>query len=87
VRTSLGVATLAFYAILFLSATNDLIARWLSASVERITMIFRSLLLLVPPIAAYITYRICRGLARAGEETALTHAPWSAFRHRDRGEG
>jgi ubiquinol-cytochrome c reductase cytochrome b subunit len=87
VRTSLGVATLAFYAILFLSATNDLIARWLGASVERITMIFRSLLLLVPPIAAYVTYRICRGLARAGEETALTHAPWSAFRHRDRGEG
>ena len=66
VRTALGAATLSFYIVMFAAASNDLIAKWLTASVLTTTWVFRVLLFVVPPIVGYATYLLMRALARSG---------------------
>jgi ubiquinol-cytochrome c reductase cytochrome b subunit len=66
VRTMFGAATLSFYVVLLLAASNDLIARWLAVGVSTVTDVFRVLLFVVPPLVALVTYRLCVGLARSG---------------------
>jgi ubiquinol-cytochrome c reductase cytochrome b subunit len=59
VRTSLGVATLSFYTVLTLAASNDVIATTFGLSVNAVLITFRVLSIVVPPIAALTTYRLC----------------------------
>jgi hypothetical protein len=82
VRAALGVATLSFYVVLLVSASNDLIAKWLRLSVEGVTWSKRALLLTVPPAAGYVTLRT--GAALSGTEGRLTHPPRRAFRARSK---
>ena len=49
---SLGVATLSFYTVLTLAASNDVIATTFGLSVNAVLVTFRVLLLVLPPIAA-----------------------------------
>ena len=51
-RTSLGVATLSFYAVLTLAASNDVIATTFGLSVNAVVVAFRVLSVVLPPIAA-----------------------------------
>ena len=62
VRTSLGVATLSFYAVLTLAASNDVIATTFGLSVNAVVVAFRVLSVVLPPIAAGVTYRLCNDL-------------------------
>jgi ubiquinol-cytochrome c reductase cytochrome b subunit len=62
VRTSLGVATLSFYTVLTLAASNDVIATTFGLSVNAVLVTFRILSLVLPPIAALVTYRLCNEL-------------------------
>ncbi|GAB3502389.1 cytochrome b [Amycolatopsis cihanbeyliensis] len=68
VRTSLGVMGMAVFAVLEMSGFNDLVALTFDISLNAMTWIGRIGLLLLPPLAYYVTYRICLGLQRADRE-------------------
>jgi ubiquinol-cytochrome c reductase cytochrome b subunit len=65
VRTSLGVMAVSFMVVLLLSGGNDVIAYTFDISLNATTWAGRIGMLLVPPLAYYVTYRICLGLQRA----------------------
>jgi ubiquinol-cytochrome c reductase cytochrome b subunit len=75
VRTALGAATLSFYAVLFFSASNDLIAKWLAVPVDTVTMIFRILLFVMPVVVGFLTYRVARGLRGSDRATEAPLTP------------
>jgi ubiquinol-cytochrome c reductase cytochrome b subunit len=62
VRTALGVATLTFYTILGVAASNDVLATAFGLSLNAVLIAFRVMLVVVPPIVAYVAYRICKEL-------------------------
>jgi ubiquinol-cytochrome c reductase cytochrome b subunit len=70
-RTGLGVMAISFYLILFLAAGNDLIAIKLGLSINDITQTLRILLLVVPPLAYWVTKRICMSLQRRDHDLVL----------------
>ena len=64
VRTSLGMMAITFFLVLLISGGNDVIAFVLHLSINAFIWIARIALLLLPPLAFYVTYRICIGLQR-----------------------
>ena len=78
VRTALGVATLSFYAVLFLAGGADVISVTFGLSVNAVLWTFRVALFVVPPIAAWIAYRLCLELCARDGVT-----PQSRVRFRD----
>ncbi|HET6832906.1 MAG TPA: ubiquinol-cytochrome c reductase cytochrome b subunit [Acidimicrobiales bacterium] len=71
VRTALGAATLSFYVICFVGGAADVLASTFGLSVNAILWTFRVLVLAVPPVVAWVTYRLCKELsARDGLPTA-----------------
>ena len=70
-RTALGAATISFYVVLFLGGAADVLASTFGLSVNAILWTFRILVLAVPPIVGWVTYRLCKELsARDGLPTA-----------------
>ncbi len=66
-RTSLGVATLAFYTVLGLGGASDALSQLFDISVNRIIWILRVLAFVVPVAAGLVTHRLCLELqARDG---------------------
>jgi ubiquinol-cytochrome c reductase cytochrome b subunit len=61
-----------FYCVLLISGGNDVIADKLDISLNAMTWAGRIGLLLVPPIAYFITYRACLGLQQHDREV-LAH--------------
>ena len=72
VRTALGVMGISFYAVLVLCGGNDIIAYFFNISLNATTWAGRIGVLVVPPIAYYVTYRLCIGLQR-GDRAVLEH--------------
>ncbi|MCZ9293219.1 cytochrome b [Corynebacterium meitnerae] len=68
VRTGIGVMGLVFFLLLTLSGGNDLFAYHFQISLNAMTWIGRIGLLVLPPLAYFITYRICIGLQRSDRE-------------------
>jgi quinol---cytochrome-c reductase cytochrome b subunit len=68
VRTSLGAMACTFCAVLFLSGGNDLIAKAFDISLNAMTWGGRIALLVLPPLAYVIVYRLCLGLQRHDRE-------------------
>jgi ubiquinol-cytochrome c reductase cytochrome b subunit len=68
VRTSLGMMALAFFGVLLISGVNDIIAFKFNISLNAMTWIGRIGLLIAPPVAYYVTYRVCLGLQRSDRE-------------------
>jgi ubiquinol-cytochrome c reductase cytochrome b subunit len=68
VRTSLGAMAITYFMVLLLSGGNDIIAYQFDISLNAMTWIGRIAMLLAPPIAYFLTYRICIGLQRADRE-------------------
>ncbi|MBB3115023.1 cytochrome bc1 complex cytochrome b subunit [Corynebacterium bovis] len=68
VRTSLGVMALVFYALLTISGGNDLFALHFQISLNAMTWVGRIGLILLPPAAYFIAYRLCLGLQRSDRE-------------------
>ncbi len=62
-RSALGVAVLAFYVVLFLAGGNDVIAADFDLSVNSVTYVFRALLFVLPVVAGFVTYRLCKELS------------------------
>jgi ubiquinol-cytochrome c reductase cytochrome b subunit len=71
-RTALGAMAIAFYCVLLISGANDVIADKLDISLNAMTWAGRIGLLLAPPIAYYIAYRVCLGLQQHDREV-LAH--------------
>jgi ubiquinol-cytochrome c reductase cytochrome b subunit len=72
VRTGLGMMAASFMFVLLLSGGNDVIAYTFDISLNATTWAGRIALLLLPPIAYYVTYRICLGLQHA-DRAILEH--------------
>ncbi|TNC23890.1 cytochrome bc1 complex cytochrome b subunit [Amycolatopsis alkalitolerans] len=68
VRTSIGMMALAFFGVIEASGFNDIIADQFDISLNATTWAGRIGVLVVPPLAYFITYRICLGLQRADRE-------------------
>ncbi|MEV6624409.1 cytochrome bc complex cytochrome b subunit [Amycolatopsis sp. NPDC051106] len=68
VRTGIGMMALAFYGVLTLSSFNDIIALQFDISLNATTWAGRIGLLLAPPVAYLITYRVCLALQRSDRE-------------------
>ncbi len=68
VRTGLGVMALTFFMVLEISGFNDIVAYQFDISLNAMTWAGRIGLLLLPPLAYYVTYRICLGLQRSDRE-------------------
>jgi ubiquinol-cytochrome c reductase cytochrome b subunit len=62
VRTALGVMGLTFYGMLMISGGNDVIADKFDISLNAMTWVGRIGVIILPPIAYVVTYRICLGL-------------------------
>ncbi|WP_213450731.1 cytochrome bc1 complex cytochrome b subunit [Rhizomonospora bruguierae] len=71
-RTALGAMAISFWLVLTLSGGNDVIADKFRISLNAMTWAGRIGLLLLPPLAYYITYRICLGLQQHDREV-LAH--------------
>ena len=63
-RTAIGMATIAFYGVLWAEGANDVIADHLSIPLYWTTWFARVGIFVVPAIAYYLTKRICLGLQR-----------------------
>ena len=70
-RTGLGVMALSFYFILFFAAGNDLMAIKLGLSLNDITRALQIMIFVVPPIAFWVTKRICLSLQRRDRDLTL----------------
>lgn len=68
VRTALGVAGLAWLAVLLLAGSHDLQALLLHVSIDSTTTTYRILLVVIPPLAGALTYSTCRSLVRGERE-------------------
>ncbi|MET7669932.1 cytochrome bc1 complex cytochrome b subunit [Micromonospora luteifusca] len=71
-RTAVGAMAVAFYIVLTLSGANDVIADKFQISLNAMTWAGRIGLLVVPPIAYYVTHRLCLGLQQHDREV-LAH--------------
>ncbi|NJC69690.1 ubiquinol-cytochrome c reductase cytochrome b subunit [Planosporangium thailandense] len=71
-RTALGAMALAFYIVLLISGGNDVIADKFDISLNAMTWAGRVGLLVLPPLAYWITYRACLGLQQHDREV-LAH--------------
>jgi ubiquinol-cytochrome c reductase cytochrome b subunit len=70
-RTSLGCMAIAFYVVLVISGANDVIADKFQISLNAMTWLGRIGILLAPPLAFYVAYRICLGLQQHDREVLV----------------
>jgi len=83
-RTGFGVAMIAFYAILMLAGSNDIIAGYFSMSINTLTRSFQVLIFALPILSFWVTRRICFGLQRKDRELVLHgHETGRIVRHED----
>ncbi|MGY0019850.1 cytochrome bc1 complex cytochrome b subunit [Streptomyces sp. cg35] len=71
VRTGLGVAWLALYAVLLIGGGNDIVATHLRLSINAITWFVRISFFVAPVLAFIVTKRICNGLQHRDRDKAL----------------
>jgi ubiquinol-cytochrome c reductase cytochrome b subunit len=66
-RTGFGVAGITFYLMLWMAGGNDLIAKTFNLSLQSTTVFFRYAVVLLPPIAFFVTRRWAIGLQQRDE--------------------
>ena len=71
VRTSIGVAAIVFYGVLWVAASADLIATHFSVALESVILLLQCVLLLGPLFVFFVTHRVCLGLQRKDREVLL----------------
>jgi quinol---cytochrome-c reductase cytochrome b subunit len=87
-RTALGVSTFAFYAVLFFGGASDVLAITFDLSIESVFLTLQVLAVVLPPISAWVTWRLCKELqardaaGRAGAGPTAPAAPSSGEDHR-----
>ena len=68
VRSGLGAMAISFFVLVTISGGNDHVAHFFQISLNAMTWVGRIGLFIVPPIAYFLTYRICVGLQRSDRE-------------------
>ncbi|WP_165368237.1 cytochrome b [Phytoactinopolyspora endophytica] len=71
VRTGLGAAFIAFYLMLWIAGGNDIVATVLHLPLNWITRSLQVSLIVMPPLAFWITKRICLGLQIRDRDTVM----------------
>lgn len=66
VRTAVGAAILAWLTVLLMAGSHDLQGFLLQTPVEAMTILYRAVLVIVPPLVGLLTYSICRTLVTEG---------------------
>jgi quinol---cytochrome-c reductase cytochrome b subunit len=72
VRTALGAMAIMTYIVLLVSSANDWFAFFFDVSLNATTWMGRVGILVLPPIAYWVTYRWCLGLQRS-DRAVLEH--------------
>lgn len=67
-RSGIGAMAITFFLLVTLSGGNDHVAHFLQISLNAMTWVGRIGLLVLPPIAYFVTHRICVGLQRSDRE-------------------
>lgn len=62
VRTAFGAAVFAFYFVLFGASATDVLANYLSMSLNVVLVLFRVLLVVIPIITFPVAYKVCKEL-------------------------
>jgi ubiquinol-cytochrome c reductase cytochrome b subunit len=62
VRAGVGAGVLTFAVFLTLAGSNDVLGPFLGIPAEDVTVALRVLVLALPPVVGYLTYRFCRSL-------------------------
>jgi len=70
-RTGLGVMAISFYLILFFAAGDDVTAIKLGLSINDIVRALQVMLIVVPPLAYWVTKRMCLSLQRRDRDLVL----------------
>jgi ubiquinol-cytochrome c reductase cytochrome b subunit len=81
VRTSLGVMAITFFLVLLVSGGNDVLAFIFHLSINAFIWLARIAILLLPPLAYTLTYRVCIALQRHDREV-LDHGIETGIVHR-----
>jgi ubiquinol-cytochrome c reductase cytochrome b subunit len=82
VRTAIGVGVLTFYVVLTAAGGQDVIAQKTGADIATVTYTLRTLVLVLPILAALITWKFChdvRASGRLAEEEARTEPPIAPY--------
>ncbi|QPK78525.1 cytochrome bc complex cytochrome b subunit [Corynebacterium lizhenjunii] len=68
VRSGIGAMAISFFVLVTISGGNDHVAHFFQISLNAMTWVGRIGLIVVPPIAYFLTYKICVGLQRSDRE-------------------
>ncbi len=71
VRTGLGMMAITTYGIFLFASANDIMAIKMDLSINDLTWLFRIGLFVFPPLAFWVTKRICLSLQRGDRELVL----------------
>lgn len=75
IRSATGIAILTLFGVLTLAGGNDVIAFYFSTEVEALTNLFRVLTLALPPLAWFLTWRLCKARRDRSDAAEPAHAP------------
>jgi ubiquinol-cytochrome c reductase cytochrome b subunit len=62
-RTAFGVSTMTFYTVLFFGGASDVLAITFNLSINEVFTALRVLLFVLPPLAGWFSFRLCKELA------------------------
>lgn len=84
-RTAFGASVFAFYAIMLIAASNDVLSTIFHIPPEDITIALRILTLIGPPMVFVITWRICKDLQGTGMHPAAPTSSHEVLRNAEGG--
>jgi len=67
VRSGIGASGIAFFVLLMLAGSNDVLAKFLQVEVDTLNTVLKILLFVVPVVAGMVTWWICRDLRARGQ--------------------
>ena len=80
VRSAFGAGGIAFFVLLMLAGSNDVLAKFLQVEVDTLNTVLKVLLFVVPVIAGVLTWWICRDLRDRATNDRSRRRPGSVFR-------
>ena len=78
-RSAFGAGGIAFFVLLMLAGSNDVLAKFLQVEVDTLNTVLKVLLFVVPVISGVLTWWICRDL-RARDERPIKAPSRVVFR-------
>jgi ubiquinol-cytochrome c reductase cytochrome b subunit len=67
VRSGIGAGGIAFFVVLMLAGSNDVLAKFLQVEVDTLNNVLKVLVFVAPVVAGFATWWICRDLGDRGE--------------------